>query len=420
MDKIKIRGGIPLRGTVQVSGAKNAALPILIASLLTEEQCVFTRVPQLQDIHTILKLLSHFGTTVDSRLSESEVRLQAKNIGVLEAPYDLVRTMRASVVVLGPLLARFGHAKVSMPGGCAIGARPINYHLAGLERLGANVELENGYVIVSAKKLRGNRVSFEFPSVGATQNLMMAAALAEGETLLENCAREPEIIDLANALIAMGAEIEGAGTEVIQIQGKKKLKGCNYEIMGDRIEAGTFLCAAFATMGDVQIQGINPEYLEAAIIKFEEAGAILVRESNGVSIINKQRPKSTDITTLPYPGFPTDMQAQFMAAMTVADGASLISETIFENRFMHVPELIRLGADISIRGNTAVVRGQDSLQGAQLMATDLRASASLIIGGLCANGESIVSRIYHLDRGYERMEEKLRSLGADIERVSNK
>ncbi|MEO5968775.1 MAG: UDP-N-acetylglucosamine 1-carboxyvinyltransferase [Bdellovibrionia bacterium] len=419
MDKIKIRGGIPLRGTVQVSGAKNAALPILIASLLTEEQCVFTRVPQLQDIQTILKLLSHFGATVDSRLSESEVRLQAKNIEVLEAPYDLVRTMRASVVVLGPLLARFGHAKVSMPGGCAIGARPINYHLAGLERLGANVELENGYVIVSAKKLRGNRVSFEFPSVGATQNLMMAAALAEGETLLENCAREPEIIDLANALIAMGAEIEGAGTEIIQIQGKKKLNGCKYEIMGDRIEAGTFLCAAFATLGDVQIQGINPEFLEAAIIKFEEAGAILVREPNGVSIVNKQRPKSTDITTLPYPGFPTDMQAQFMAAMTVAEGASLISETIFENRFMHVPELIRLGADISIRGNTAVVRGQESLQGAQMMATDLRASASLIIGGLCANGESIVSRIYHLDRGYERMEEKLRSLGANIERISN-
>jgi UDP-N-acetylglucosamine 1-carboxyvinyltransferase len=417
MDKIKIRGGIPLRGAVQVSGAKNAALPILIASLLTEEQCIFGRVPQLQDIRTILKLLNHFGVGVDYRADDSEVRLQAKDIGVLEAPYDLVRTMRASVVVLGPLLARFGKAKVSLPGGCAIGARPINYHLAGLERLGAKVELENGYVLVSAKKLRGNRVAFEFPSVGATQNLMMAAALAEGETLLENCAREPEIVDLANALISMGAELEGAGTEIIRIQGKKSLKGCNYNIMGDRIEAGTFLCAAFATRGDIQIQGINPEYLEAAIVKFEEAGAILKREPNGISIVSHSRPKSTDITTLPFPGFPTDMQAQFMAAMTVADGASLISETIFENRFMHVPELIRLGADISIRGNTAIVRGQESLQGAQMMATDLRASASLIIGGLCAQGESIVSRIYHLDRGYEKMEEKLRSLGADIERV---
>jgi UDP-N-acetylglucosamine 1-carboxyvinyltransferase len=417
MDKIKIRGGSPLRGTVQVSGAKNAALPILIASLLTEEQCIFKRVPRLQDIRTIIKLLAHFGVTVDSRLDESEVRLRAKDIGVLEAPYDLVSTMRASVVVLGPLLARFGKAKVSLPGGCAIGARPINYHLAGLERLGAQVELENGYVVVSAKKLRGNRVAFEFPSVGATQNLMMAAVLAEGETLLENCAREPEIVDLANALIAMGAELEGAGTEVIKIQGKQKLKGCTYEIMGDRIEAGTFLCAAFATRGDVRIKGINPEYLEAAIIKFEESGATLVREPNGVSIVNKARPQSTDITTLPYPGFPTDMQAQFMAAMTVAEGASLISETIFENRFMHVSELIRLGADISIRGNSALIRGQELLQGAQMMATDLRASASLIIGALCANGESIISRIYHLDRGYERMEEKLRSLGADIERI---
>jgi UDP-N-acetylglucosamine 1-carboxyvinyltransferase len=375
-------------------------------------------VPNLQDIRTILKLLSHFGVEVDSHLDGGEVRLKSKNIHTLEAPYDLVRTMRASVVVLGPLLSRFGRARVSLPGGCAIGARPINYHLAGLERLGAQVELENGYVNVTAKKLIGNRVSFEFPSVGATQNLMMAAVLAQGETLLENCAREPEIVDLANALIAMGADLEGAGTEEIRIQGKDRLKGCHFEIMGDRIEAGTFLCGAYATRGEVRVQGINPENLEAVIIKFEECGAKIIREPNGIFISNQNRPVSADIKTLPFPGFPTDMQAQFMAAMTVADGTSLISETIFENRFMHVPELIRLGADISIRGNSAVVKGQEVLQGAQMMATDLRASASLIIGGLCAQGESIVNRIYHLDRGYERMEEKLRALGADIERIS--
>ncbi|MFZ9594522.1 MAG: UDP-N-acetylglucosamine 1-carboxyvinyltransferase [Bdellovibrionia bacterium] len=418
MDKIKIQGGRPLRGKVEVSGAKNAALPILIASLLSEERCTFRKVPALQDIRTTLKLLNHLGVKTEVNWDQNTVSLQAAQVESVEAPYDLVRTMRASVVVLGPLLARFGRAKVSMPGGCAIGARPINYHLAGFERLGAQVELENGYVVVSAKKLRGNRVAFEFPSVGATENLMMAAVLAQGETLLENCAREPEIVDLANTLIAMGAEIEGAGTEVIRIQGKSNLKGCVYDIMGDRIEAGTFLCAAFATQGEVEVQGVCPDFLESALIKFEEAGASIDREPDGVILKSTGRPKSTDITTLPYPGFPTDMQAQFMAAMTVADGASLITETIFENRFMHVSELVRLGADITVRGNTALVRGASSLQGAPLMATDLRASASLVIAGLSAQGESEISRIYHLDRGYERMEEKLRGLGAEIQRVS--
>jgi UDP-N-acetylglucosamine 1-carboxyvinyltransferase len=417
MDKIRIIGGKPLKGTIQVSGAKNAALPILVASLLTEEKCVFERVPSLQDIRTIIKLLSHLGVKATTKLEENRVELCAKDIKTFEAPYDLVRTMRASVWVLGPLVARFGQAKVSLPGGCAIGARPINYHLMGLERLGAQIQLENGYVIASAKKLRGNRVAFEFPSVGATENIMMAAVLAEGESILENCAREPEVIDLAHALRAMGAQIEGEGTEVIRIQGKPSLHGCQYQIMGDRIEAGTFLAAAFATQGSVKLDGLNPLMIEAVLAKFEDAGAKITRGDGFVSLESSSRPKSTDVTTLPFPGFPTDMQAQFMSLMSVAEGTSLITETIFENRYMHVPELVRLGADITVRGNTAIIRGKDALKGAPLMATDLRASASLVLGGLCAQGETIVNRIYHLDRGYEKMEEKLRHLGADIVRI---
>lgn len=417
MDKMRIRGGKPLKGVVQVSGSKNAALPILISSLLSAERCHFRRVPDLQDIHTALKLLAHLGVSVERQLDKNEVALTAANLTQTEAPYDLVRTMRASVVVLGPLLARYGKARVSLPGGCAIGARPINYHLAGLEKLGAEINLEGGYVIARASKLRGARVAFEFPSVGATENLMMAATLARGETLLENCAREPEIVDLARALRAMGAELEGEGTEIIRIQGKTELKGCDYSIMGDRIEAGTFLAAGFATGGSVRVEGLDPAFLEAVLVKFEEAGARVTREESAISIVAQGRPQGTDLTTLPYPGFPTDMQAQFMAVMAVADGASVITETIFENRFMHVPELSRLGADITIRGNTALVRGQPQLLGAPLMATDLRASASLILGALCAQGETVVNRIYHLDRGYERMEDKLRRLGADIERI---
>ncbi len=417
MDKIRIQGGKVLRGSVEISGSKNAALPILMSTLLTEQECQFNRVPHLQDIRTTIKVLAHLGTHATPDFSSHTLKLHTPEITSFEAPYDLVRTMRASVLVLGPLLARFGKAKVSLPGGCAIGARPINYHLLGLERLGAKIELEGGYVIASAKKLHGNRVAFEFPSVGATENLMMAAVLADGETLLENCAKEPEIVDLARVLRAMGAQIEGEGTEQISIQGKKSLNGCNYHIMGDRIEAATFLAAGFATGGQVTVEGVDPESLEAVLVKFEEAGATIVREPTSVSLISNGRPKATNITTLPFPGFPTDMQAQFMTVMAVAEGTSLITETIFENRFMHVSELLRLGADVVIRGHSAMVHGQKSLQGAPLMATDLRASASLILGGLCAEGETWVSRVYHLDRGYENMETKLQKLGAVIERV---
>jgi UDP-N-acetylglucosamine 1-carboxyvinyltransferase len=375
-------------------------------------------VPDLQDIRTTLKLLAHLGVRVEKNLDLHQVVLDPKDVKNFEAPYDLVRTMRASVVVLGPLLARFGQAKVSLPGGCAIGARPINFHLSGLEKLGAKITLEQGYVHATASRLKGDRVAFEFPSVGATENLMMAAVLAQGETVLENCAQEPEIIDLARALRGMGAEIEGEGTETIHIQGKDRLQGCDYEVMGDRIETGTFLAAAFATGGSIRVEGLDPKFIEAVLVKFEEAGATVKRGNGAIDLSATQRPRATNITTLPYPGFPTDMQAQFMGLMTVANGTSLITETIFENRFMHVPELARLGADITIRGNSAVVCGKEKLIGAPLMATDLRASASLILGGLVATGETVVNRIYHLDRGYERMEEKLRVLGADIERIS--
>jgi UDP-N-acetylglucosamine 1-carboxyvinyltransferase len=418
MDKMRIIGGKRLQGTVKVSGAKNAALPILISSILAEGPCSFTQVPDLQDVRTTTKLLAQLGIQVSADLAgKNTVEIDARRVEKFEAPYDLVRTMRASVVVLGPLLARLGKAKVSLPGGCAIGARPINFHLTGLEKLGAKIELEGGYVIATAKKLKGGRVPFEFPSVGATENVMMAAVLASGESVLENCAREPEIVDLARALRAMGAELEGEGTETIRIQGKSSLHGCNYKIMGDRIEAGTYLAAGFGTEGDVTVEGIAPEHLESVLSKFEESGAVITRAENSVRIVARERARGVDMTTQPFPGYPTDMQAQFMAVMTVADGASLISENIFENRFMHVPELVRLGADITIRGNTALVRGKDKLVGAPLMATDLRASASLILGGLFAEGETTVNRIYHLDRGYEKMDEKLRNLGASIERI---
>lgn len=417
MDKIKVSGGKPLHGTVEASGSKNAALPILFASLLGDGASRFDRVPDLQDIRTTLKLLSQMGVETEKKGEHSFTLKPGSNV-ICEAPYDLVRTMRASVVVLGPLLARYGRAKVSLPGGCAIGARPINFHLAGLEKLGAKIELEGGYVIAEAKRLQGARVPFQFPSVGATENVMMAAVLAKGESILENCAKEPEIIDLARALRSMGAVIEGEGTEVIRVQGRDSLKGADYSVMGDRIEAGTYLCAAFATGGSVRVEGIDSESLESLLVKLEEAGAQIARGKDFVELASKgAKPRGTDITTLPFPGFPTDMQAQFMALMAVADGVSVITETIFENRFMHVPELARLGADITIRGNTAVVRGKPKLLGAPLMATDLRASASLIIGGLCAEGETIVNRIYHLDRGYECMEEKLKRLGGQVERL---
>jgi UDP-N-acetylglucosamine 1-carboxyvinyltransferase len=419
MDKIRIRGGKALHGKVEISGSKNAALPILISSLLTGDKCTFRRVPNLQDIRTTLKVLSHLGVHTQESLEKNQVELTAAIApgAVREAPYDLVRTMRASVLVLGPLLARFGEAKVSLPGGCAIGARPINYHLFGFEKLGAEITLEGGYVLARAKKLKGARVCFEFPSVGATENVMMAAALAQGESVLENCAREPEIVDLARALRAMGLEVEGEGTETLRIQGRDSLHGCDHEIIGDRIEAGTFLAAGFGSGGSVEVMGMASEFLEAVLGKFEEAGAIIERKPSSIKITAKGRPRATDITTQPYPGFPTDMQAQFMTVMTMAEGTSVVTETIFENRFMHVPELARLGADITIRGNHAMIKGQSVLTGAPLMATDLRASASLVLGGLFARGETTVNRIYHLDRGYERMEAKLAGLGADIERI---
>ena len=418
MDKMKIRGGKSLKGSVEISGAKNSALPILFGTLLTEGEIQLERVPDLQDIRTTFELLGQMGVEVQSDATRGTARIRARELKSMEAPYDLVRKMRASVVALGPLVARFGQAKVSLPGGCAIGARPIGFHLTGLEKLGAKIELENGYVMAAAKRLKGARVRFDFPSVGATENIMMAAALAQGESVLENCAREPEICDLADFLRALGAEIEGDGTETIRIQGKDRLNGGKFKVMADRIEAGTYLSAAFITRGEVTTHGLNPDHLGAVLAKFEEAGAVIERGKDTIHLIAKDRPRSTDMTTLPFPGFPTDMQAQFMAVMMIADGASTITETIFENRFMHVPELSRLGADITIRGNTAFVRGKDRLVGAPLMATDLRASASLILGGLVAEGETVVNRIYHLDRGYERMDEKLRSLGADVERVS--
>ncbi|MCM2324720.1 MAG: UDP-N-acetylglucosamine 1-carboxyvinyltransferase [Oligoflexia bacterium] len=417
MDKIRIHGGVPLRGAIQVSGSKNAALPILISSILAETPCTFRRVPDLQDVRTTFQLLSHLGMTAQFDALQGRAVLHAPATISCEAPYDLVRKMRASVVVLGPLLARFGRAKVSLPGGCAIGARPINFHLSALEKLGAKIELEGGYVIASARKLKGARVGLEFPSVGATENAMMAAVLAEGDSILENCAREPEIMDLAGALRAMGAKIEGDGTEAIRIQGVSSLHGCDYQVMGDRIEAGTYLAAGLATGGQVRVDGLGAPELESVLVKFEEAGATVVRNESFVEVAAGGRPRATDVTTLPFPGFPTDMQAQFMALMAVAEGTSVIKETIFENRFMHVPELSRLGADITIRGNTAVVKGKRQLKGAPLMATDLRASASLVVAGLCAEGETLVNRVYHLDRGYERIEEKLRALGARVERV---
>ncbi|MGE0614388.1 MAG: UDP-N-acetylglucosamine 1-carboxyvinyltransferase [Bacteriovoracia bacterium] len=415
MDKLRIRGGKKLLGTVQVGGAKNAALPILFSSLLTDETCTYEQMPELQDIESTVALLEHLGAQVKREDHVAHVKSGVK-LGT-HAPYDLVRKMRASVLTLGPLLARYGQAEVSLPGGCAIGARPINLHLAGMEKLGAKIELEQGYVRAQAKALVGNRVTFEMPSVGATENVLMAAVLAKGESVLENCAREPEIVDLAQALRAMGAKIEGEGSEQIRVQGVSALKGCRYRVMGDRIEAGTYLAAGFITRGKVRVNGLDYQNYEAVLERFEAAGAKIQRHADGVELDGSGRAQGVDVTTLPYPGFPTDMQAQFMAVMCTADGASMITETIFENRFMHVPELQRLGADITIRGKSALVRGKEKLIGAPLMATDLRASASLVLGGLCAEGETVVNRVYHLDRGYERMEEKLRSLGADVVRI---
>ena len=411
MDKLIIRGGKRLKGEVEISGAKNAALPVIAAALLAEGKHSISRVPDLRDIKTMGRLLENMGA--EFHYEPHKAVIAANRINNLEAPYELVKEMRASVLVLGPMLARFGRAKVSLPGGCAIGARPINLHLMGLEKMGAKIELESGYVMASAKRLKGAVIYFDTVTVTGTENLMMAASLAKGVTVLENAAREPEVIDLANALTAMGAKINGAGESIIKIEGVDELSPLAHTIIPDRIETGTFMAAAGITGGDITIRGCLPEHLQAFLIKLKAAG---LRFEDMVRVIGPARPKAVDIETAPYPGFPTDMQAQFMALMSKAQGTSIITETIFENRFMHVAELRRMGADISFKGSTAIVRGVRELKGTNVMATDLRASASLVVAALGAEGKTTIHRVYHLDRGYEKIEEKLTSLGADIRR----
>ncbi|WP_019919465.1 UDP-N-acetylglucosamine 1-carboxyvinyltransferase [Methyloversatilis discipulorum] len=420
MDKLLIEGGHRLQGEAEMSGAKNAALPILCAALLTREPLTLTNVPQLNDIGTMLKLLAQMGVAVQR--DGSTVTLDASGLNNPVAPYEMVKTMRASILVLGPLVARCGEARVSLPGGCAIGARPVDQHIKGLQAMGAEVAVEHGYVVARTSRLKGARLFTDMVTVTGTENLMMAGALADGETVIENAAREPEVVDLANCLVAMGARISGAGTDVIRIQGVERLHGATHRIMPDRIETGTYLCAAAAAGGEIRLTGTSAGYLDAVIDKLMDAGCdIRTEKSPSFEAIVLKAPdklKAVSIRTAPYPAFPTDMQAQFMAINTVAEGTAIIRETIFENRFMHAVELARLGADIRIDGNTAVVQGVAQLDGATVMATDLRASAGLIIAGLVARGETLIERIYHLDRGYERIEQKLSALGATVRRVS--
>jgi UDP-N-acetylglucosamine 1-carboxyvinyltransferase len=415
MDRLRIAGGRPLRGEVPVSGAKNAALPILCAALLADGPLEVLNVPRLHDVATTLKLLARMGA--HASIDGNRAVVDASRIDSPEAPYELVRTMRASILVLGPLLARFGEARVSLPGGCAIGQRPVDQHIKGLQAMGARIAIEHGDVVARASRLKGARIVTEMVTVTGTENLMMAATLADGETVIENAAREPEVSDLANALIAMGARIEGAGSDRIVVQGVARLHGASHRVMADRIEAGTFLCAAAATGGDIVLVGAEPDKMEATLDKLREAGASVECGPGTIRLRMAGRTRAVNLRTSPYPAFATDMQAQFMALSSVANGTSVITETIFENRFMHALELQRLGADIVIEGNTAIVRGVGALSGAEVMATDLRASASLVIAGLIAEGETMIDRIYHLDRGYERMEDKLLALGARIERV---
>jgi UDP-N-acetylglucosamine 1-carboxyvinyltransferase len=415
MDKIVVRGGRRLEGKVQVAGAKNAGLPILFATLLTPEPCVIRNLPDVVDVRTTLTLLAGLGARVER--VEGGVRIEAANLRGLEASYELVKTMRASFLVLGPLLARLGQARVSQPGGCAIGGRPVNLHLHGLRALGVEVELVHGYAEARVDRLRGAHVQLDLPSVGATEQLMMTAALAEGETTIENAACEPEVVDLAVALNSMGARIEGAGEAIVRVRGVPGLHGVDHTVIPDRIEAGTFLMAAAITRGDVTVRGARPDHLQAVIGKLREAGATIDEDGEGIRLRAADRLSGVDVKTLPYPGFPTDLQAQMMALATISEGASVISETIFENRFMHVQEFSRLGADITLEGNNAIVRGVAELSGAPVMATDLRASVSLILAGLAAQNTTEVLRVYHLDRGYEHIERKLRELGADIDRV---
>ena len=417
MDKLSITGGTRLSGNVNISGAKNAALPILAGTLLATEPVTISNVPHLKDVTTMLSLLQIMGAqvTVDDQLG---VQIDARNVNKLEAPYELVKTMRASILVLGPLVARFGQANVSLPGGCAIGARPVNLHVAGLQAMGAEVTVEEGFIKARAERLHGAHIVFDTVTVTGTENLLMAAVLADGETVLENAAREPEVTDLANFLIGMGARIEGAGSSTIVITGVDKLGGTSYPVLPDRIETGTYLVAAAITGGRIRALDTAPETLEAVLIKLSEAGAVIETGEDWIDIdMQGRRPRAIDIRTAPYPAFPTDMQAQFCAMNAVADGVGTITETIFENRFQHVLEMQRMGADIQLEGHTAICTGVDRLTAAPVMATDLRASAGLVLAGLAAAGETVVDRIYHVDRGYERIEEKLRQLGASIRRV---
>ena len=419
MDKLLIRGGRRLTGEVAISGAKNAALPGLCAALLVAQPVALANVPRLQDVNTTLKLLRSMGAQAE-RIASDEVRIDAATVKTPRAPYELVKTMRAAILVLGPLLARFGEAVVSLPGGCAIGSRPVDQHIMGLKAMGADIRVEHGYIVAKARRLKGASITTDMVTVTGTENLMMAATLADGVTVLENAAQEPEVADLAELLNAMGARIEGHGTSRVRITGVDALQPPRepHRFIPDRIETGTFLCAVTACGGDVLLRGADAQLLEAVIERLREAGAVIEPVPDGIRVRAEGRPRAVGIRTSEYPAFPTDMQAQFMAVDAIADGASTIVETIFENRFMHVNEMLRLGANIEVDGRTALVRGVPQLSGATVMATDLRASASLVIAGLVADGETLVDRIYHLDRGYERMEHKLRSLGAAIERVS--
>ncbi len=416
MDRLLIEGGVPLSGEARVSGAKNATLPILCAALLTEEPLTVTNVPHLRDVTTMLNLLAQMGVAI-SMDEQLGVELVAARIASPVAPYELVRTMRASVLVLGPLIARCGEARVSLPGGCAIGLRPVDQHLKGLQALGATISIEHGYMLARAKRLRSAHICMDLVTVTGTENLMMAAALADGTTVLENAAREPEVVDLANCLNAMGAKVQGAGSDIITIEGVTRLHGARYRAMADRIETGTFLAAAAATGGSITLRDVRPDILDAVLDKLREAGAHVTSGPDWIALEANGALNAVNVRTAPYPAFPTDMQAQFVALNSVARGTALVTETVFENRFMHVQELKRLGADIEVEGNTAVVKGVGHLDGASVMATDLRASASLVLGGLIARGTTTVDRVYHLDRGYERIEEKLSRLGARIRRA---
>ncbi|HVC38167.1 MAG TPA: UDP-N-acetylglucosamine 1-carboxyvinyltransferase [Gammaproteobacteria bacterium] len=417
MDKLLINGGHPLEGEIRISGAKNATLPILAATLLADGPVTIGNVPHLHDVTTTIELLGRMGVgvTIDERM---RIEVDPTSIREFYAPYELVKTMRASILVLGPLVTKYGRADVSLPGGCAIGTRPVNLHIAGLEAMGADIKVENGYIRASAGRLHGARIFMDTVSVTGTENIMMAATLADGTTVIENAAREPEVVDLANCLIQMGARIKGHGSDTIIIEGVKKLHGTEYNVLPDRIETGTYLCAGALTSGHVRVKDTKPELLDAVTAKLEEAGAKIAKGSNWIEIdMRNRRPRAVDVRTAPFPAFPTDMQAQFTALNVVAQGTGTITETVFENRFMHIQEMQRMGADVKLEGNTAISQGVEHLTGAPVMATDLRASASLVLAGLVAEGETVVERIYHIDRGYETIEEKLGQLGAKIRRV---